>query len=178
MRSLPPVNAGSVPRTCSTVELVFNLLFASLFLNMPGVRRLFESAVIGPVVTMPFKFGPWWELLAAALIVNSLVQATMNAINLVRPDWSRLRAATLVATNGFLLIVAVYILRVRNFVTVADTVSHPARYAHATNELNELIVVTLLCLVLASAVTVVTNVRKLVRRLEVFPNVHQDAGAI
>ena len=111
------------------------------------------------------------------LILISLVHAMMNAINIARPDWSGLRAAILTVTQSFQLIVALYILRQYDFVRVADTVMHPAQYAAKAHALNVVVLVSLVCLALISAVTLASNVRKLVRRSKDLPSDQQNAGA-
>ncbi len=175
-RSLPPVQVQLVPLGCSITELAFNVLFAVLFLSLPGARRLFETGVIGPVVSLPFSFGSWWGVLITTLICTSLVQATMNAINIARPDWYGLRAGTLAATSSALFIAACYVLRHHDLVVVANTVNHAAQYAAKASALSEVVMLAMLGLAIVSLFTIVSNVGKLMRRPPALPSM-QKAGA-
>lgn len=176
-RSLPAVGAQRVPRSTSSVELVFNLLFVAWLAGVPAVRQLFDRTIMAPLLELPFRLGPWWQELVPALLVVALAHALMNCVNLIRPDCSDVRAGTFAVTHGVMLIVVCYVLRQHNFIMVSGAAGNAARYAEAANTLNWAVFIGLVCFALICAVTIVLNVRKLVFRTKALPDAHRDAEA-
>ena len=130
--TLPQLSEGGpVSQATSATELIVNAVIVLWLMNVAYVRDLFASLVLGPAAsklhTLPFGLAPVWKWGIVALLLASLFNAIVNATNLVRPDWTRLRAAYLTAANAVLLIVALLILRTRPLVvaTNARMVQHP-----------------------------------------------------
>jgi hypothetical protein len=176
-RTLPPVDAERVPLACSITELIFNLFFVAFFLNLPGVRTLFETGFVGPVIGAHFALGKWWGIMLPTLIGASLVNALVNIINIARAEWWRLRAAGFVLIHAVLLVVSIFVLRMDDFVRVTGSVTQPAHYAAVASTLSGVVLVTLLCLAVLSVIKIVTNTRKLLARPPGLANVAHDAKA-
>ncbi|MDQ6768018.1 MAG: hypothetical protein M3Z41_09455 [Candidatus Eremiobacteraeota bacterium] len=181
-RSLPAATETQrVPRASSTLELVFNLLFAAWLLNIPGIRHIADYATLGGAAAqlyVPFKLWPWWHQMLPALLVATLAHAAVNSVNLVRPDWFRARAGTMIVTHGFLFVVLCLILRQRTFVAVADGVNHAAQYADAANVLNGVVFIGLIGFAVINLVMIAVNVRTLLQRTNrSFPNPTGNAQA-
>lgn len=120
-RSLPPiVRARPIPRYQSIVELVFSGLFVLWLLGVPWIRVAAGYVFLGPgiayIASLPFKLGPWWHQLSLALVAALCVHIALDIIMLLRPDWIRLRAAVVLATNGFLLVMICLSLRASPYI--------------------------------------------------------------
>jgi hypothetical protein len=167
-RSLPAVAQGTpqVPRLQSIFEAVFNTIFVLWLLGIPGVREAIASLGLGTgiayVATLPYTIGPWLNELILAVLLLSIMHLVLNVFNLIRPDWARLRAGTMIATNGFLLVVLISLLRTSAFVGVAS--GHPVaeRYLQALPVLNRTAFGCLVLFAVICAVTVFNNVRRMI----------------
>jgi len=176
-RTLPPVDAQRVPLACSITELIFNLFFVAFFLNLPGVRTIFETGFVGPVIGTHFAMGKWWGIMLPTIIGASSINAVVNVVNIVRPEWMRLRAAAFVFIHAALLVVCIISLHMDDFVRLAGPLAHPAHYAAVAGELSGIVLVTLLCLAAVSIIMIVINTRKLMLRTQAFATVTRDAEA-
>jgi hypothetical protein len=169
-RSLPPViKERPIPRYQSIIELIFYCIFVLWLLGVPWIRYAAGYMLLGPgiayMASLPFKLGPWWHQLSLTLISVSLVHIALNGFALVRPDWVRLRAAVMVATNGLLFVVICFILWVQPSVLIVANGSAHARYAHdVLHVLNSTAFGVLVLFGLISIGTIVDNIRRLLRQ--------------
>lgn len=170
-RSLPPVKDLTwVPRFTSAFDLVFNLLFVLFVFDVVPVRQLVGYMLLGPglayVTSTPLTFMAWWHTLIAALVVVAFINIAVDAINLARPQWGKLRMGAAVVTNAFQFIVMCVILRAHPYVTVAQGVAHPERYQDAANAINGALFATFTIWAIIAAVTVSVNALRLRKQPE------------
>ena len=85
-------------------------------------------------------------------------------INLVRPQWPRLRTGAAVLTSVFLFIIMCLILKVHPYVAVAPGVAHAERYQAAANALSETLFAVFIAWAIIAAVTAIVSALRL-RRL-------------
>jgi hypothetical protein len=165
-RTLPAVVADRIPRFQSALELSINGLFALWLSGTPMIRELAQSTPLGPGIEylggLPFSL-PWLHRLVVALFFAAVLQAALNAVNLVRPDWFRLRAWVLTVTSAFLFIVVASILSsgLWTVVTPGPGSSHVADIMDTAKILNWVAVGTLAAACLGFVLTVALNIRYL-----------------
>src|SRR5579872_447655 len=165
-RSLPKTfSTSKIPRAQSIFDLTFNLIFASWLLDVPGIRHMVAYLLIGPAVKYmdsgPFRVTDWWHLLLPALLILSLGNIALSCINLVKPDWLKVRASVFLAESAFMLIIYSIILKVRPFVVVTHSAQHRADLVAAASVLNELVFYSVAIGVLVCVVAIGVNVRLL-----------------
>jgi len=170
-RSLPPLkDADWVPRLSSAIDLIFNLVFILWVLDVVPVRKLIGYMVLSPgsayVTATPFALTAWWHILVSALIAVALTNVAIDAINLARPQWARLRMGAAVLTNAFQFIVMCVILSAHPYVTVARGVAHPERYQSAAEALSATLFVTFIVWAIIVATSAIVNALRLRRQPE------------
>jgi hypothetical protein len=162
-KTLPPVHTQRVPRATSAFELAFSLLYIWCLVHIAGIGQL-TAAATAHKGAIPFALGPWWHQLIVPFIIVSIAQVMLDVILLARPDWGRLRAATMVVTHSFMGIVVAFVTTEPIFVSVAPGMSHPEAYASAATALNATVLIALRCFVAICVVVVVMKIRELIRR--------------
>ena len=165
-RSLPPVKDSTwISRFTSAFDLVFNLVVVLWVLDVVPVRQLIGYVLLGPglarVTATPFALAAWWHILVPALVAVALINIAIDAINLARPQWARLRTGAAVLTKTFQFIVMCVILSAHPYVTVARGVAHPERYQPAAEALSATLFVTFMVWAIIAAVTAIVNALRL-----------------
>jgi hypothetical protein len=166
-RRLPRVRqARLVSRTTLVWELIWNLAFVSWLLDVPGVRHAAWYGMVGPAstATIPFALTPAWRPFIVALLLMAILMIAVDSINLVRPEWTRLRAAMLVIANASIAIVLGFVLQSHALIVPADDVKHIARYQEAAASLNSIAYGTLVAWAVISALVALSSLRPLLRR--------------
>jgi hypothetical protein len=166
-RKLPPVRAERpVSRTSAIVEAVFNVAFLSWLLDVPGVRHAVWYGMTGPASdsAIPFALTPAWHPILVALIAIAVATIAQDCINLIRPEWTRLRAWTLAVTNALIVIVIYFVLQAQPLIVPADGVKNLATYQEGAATLNTAAYSTLLVWAVIAALIALFNVRALLRR--------------
>jgi hypothetical protein len=167
-KTLPPVPAQHVSRATLAFELGFNLFFIWCLLHVADISHAVATVLSGNgTASLPFALGTWWQHLIVPFLVATMAFVLLDIVLLARPDFSRLRAATVAVTHAFLAIVVGFVLTGGTFVMVATGVHHPERYANAAAALNGAASLTLACFVAICIVVVIINVRKLMRRPDI-----------
>ncbi len=166
-RKLPRIQTG---RPISRVQTIFELVFQTVALfwliDVPGVRSAVWRMMTGPgsAIAIPLSMTQVWQQLFAALIIVSLIIIAADCINLIRPEWTRLRAAVMVLTNTFLVVVLCLILQSHTLVVPAASVRNLAQYQDAATALNAVVFYSFAIWAVIAAVIAIVNVRVLVRR--------------
>jgi|ERR1700694_2167664 len=169
-RALPPAGQRKVPILQSIFELIFSLIFLSWLLDVPGTRAFFFG-LLGPgragLQYGPFKLAESWHTILFALGTVAAVQIVVSIVNIVRPDWVRLRAAVLVGINAFLaLALGSTLLRGQPYVLLADTAKHTGDYVNVAVALNGVVVAMFIAWVIIDVILVIVNVSLLLQREE------------
>lgn len=166
-RSLPKsFSTHKISRAQSIFDLIFNLIFASWLLNIPGIRHMVAYLLIGPAVKYthagPFQVTDWWHILLPALLGLSAANVVVGCINLVKPDWIKVRAAIFLAESAFMLVVYSIIVKVRPFVVLSTSARHSADLVSAASVLNMLVLYSIVIGVLVCLVAIGVNLRQLI----------------
>lgn len=164
-RSLPRPSDRRIPRAQTVLELAFSLAAILFVLNVPGVRHVLGSILVGPaaayVTGTPFAFAPATQVLYGALLVGWVAILLQDLILLARPDWTRLRAGTLTAQSAVTLLAILWVLPAHTFVIVNGGASQLAQYGATAQALNQVAHLSLIVVAALCVLTIVLNVRAL-----------------
>jgi len=124
-RDLPKLRQQRKPfsRTQNFVELFFNANFVVWWLavgHYPHTFFGFASELFRPAAGLGAYY---WPMLGVALV--NIAQQITNAF---RPQWTWLRPATLFATNGTLVVLFGFLLRIKPLVVLQEPYAHVDRY--------------------------------------------------
>jgi hypothetical protein len=122
-----------VSRVESVFGLVFGVVFVIWWLEMPRYAHVLFASGSGEISLNPALRS--WYLPALVPIMVVIVQ---QSINLVRPQWTWLRALALLASDSIALVIFVSVARISPYTIPAGRLSDP-KYAHAFVALNQVI---------------------------------------
>lgn len=163
-----PVPQGAVPisRLSTGVDMFFNALFLSWVMDLPGVRNTFWHLASGgvPAALAPFSLAPIWHTVLNAFVAIAVARIMQGCINLIRPDWTRLRAGTLFFTHLVTLAVSGFALQAHAYVFVSGPTSDPARYATVAQALDTIFFWCFAAAIVVAAVSAVFQLRVLLQR--------------
>jgi MFS family permease len=122
-----------VPRAESIFGLIFSVLFALWWLGLPRYGIL----VFGAVTT--FSVNPALHAYYLPLLIPTLLLIVQQCINLFRPQWTWLRAFSMVVADAISLGIVVAAARIYPFVIFTETGKNAADWAHASVVVNQVI---------------------------------------
>jgi hypothetical protein len=166
-RKLPvPQGAAPISRLSTGLDMFFNALFLSWVMDLPGVRSTFWHFASGgtPAALAPFALAPIWHTVLNAYVAIAVARILQGCVNLIRPDWTRLRAGTLFFTNLVTVAVSALALKAHVYVFVGGPTPDPARYATAAQALNAIAFWGFATAVVVAGVCAVFQLRVLLQR--------------
>jgi len=139
-RKLPAVNQRLVARSQSISELITNVLVMVWLLSSPWTRHALFYLTLGPAANEPFNWpfhlGLIWQQIIMPVIALFVLDALLNCVNIVRPDWFALRAYLHAAINAGFLAIAAVLLATPTLVTVSPIAHHTAHLLAAAGSLD------------------------------------------
>jgi hypothetical protein len=120
--------------------------------------------ILGPAAAF-IKPAPIWHQLYWPIVVVALAGMAQAGVNLLHPDWVRLRTAYQVLSNGMWLVILFFLLRAGNWIVVPETAgASAASYQRTAVVLNQCLRYTLIGLSVVAAYAVFRHLRRLFRR--------------
>lgn len=162
-RSLPSLpKKPQVRRSESIFGFVASAVYVIWLLAVPYYPYL----IFGPAASV-LKLTPLWHRFYLPVVVLALGGLAQTAVNLARPDWTWLRAATRLVSNVVVLIILRFILdKTYPFVTaIADTGSTGTRYEMLAATVNVFIALALAGAVIGLSIAVLFNAWSCLREL-------------
>jgi len=159
-RKLPAVVKHQKPsfRMQNLFELFFNANFVVWWLAIgyyPHTFFGFASELFKPAAGLGIYY---WPILALAFM-NLAQQIT----NVVRPQWTWLRPATLVVTNGLFAVMLSFILKIQPLVVLKPPYTDVARYIEAAGIVNTAVWWTLTGILIAVSIACAVYAYQIVR---------------
>jgi hypothetical protein len=135
-RKLPRVvqSKQRVSRVESIFGLVFSILYVIWWLSLPRY-----GIVVFGAVTPSFSVNPALRAYYLPMLIPTLLLVMQQCANLFRPQWTWLRAFSMVVADAISLAIVVAVARIYPFVTFAATGKNAADQAHAIVILNQVI---------------------------------------
>jgi hypothetical protein len=152
-------NGQRVPK----LESISQFIASAVFLVWLKAAQKSPFLIFGPAAAI-FRLAPVWHqvfLPSMLIILLGMVQA---AVNLLRPDWVRLRSAARVGGGAITLMVVYFLVKAREWVVLANpggSVGHD--YRHAMEIVNQTILYSLLSAGVIVIVLLLRDVWRLVR---------------
>jgi hypothetical protein len=111
------------------------------------------------------KPAPIWHQLYWPIVALALAGMTQAGMNLLRPDWVRLRRVYQLLSNAMWLVILFFLLRAGSWIVILQTSGSSAEdYRRTTVILNECLLYTLIGLSVVGAYAVSHELRRLFRR--------------
>ena len=148
--------AGDTWRRFQSVAQIATLLVLLLWL---WLVRDHPALLLGPAADT-YQLGPIWREVALPIVLIFLLFIAQGVVNIVRPDWRRLRLATSMALDVAGLAVLVYVLRADNWIVLA----HPnGAGGEALSAINTYVYYSLWLVVVVSIIVTLRDGWKLLR---------------
>jgi len=103
-RSLPSLAKRTQVRRS---ESIFGLVAGTIYIIWLLAVPYYPFLIFGPAASV-LRLTPVWRQFYIPVIVLALGGLAQSAVNLVRPDWTWLRAATRLVSNVVVLIILIY----------------------------------------------------------------------
>jgi hypothetical protein len=144
----------------SRMESVSQIIALCIFLVWLRTVRSVPFLILGPAAAF-LKAAPVWGQFYVPIVVLTLATMAQSVVNLIRPDWVRLRYLTRVGSHVVGLIIIFLLLRAGSWVVPTSDAS--AGYQHAAVISNQVISWCLLAAIPMTLVLLVQDLRRLVR---------------
>ncbi|HEX4604044.1 MAG TPA: hypothetical protein VH724_08640 [Candidatus Angelobacter sp.] len=164
-RKLPRVverkqRASRVSRVESVFGLVFSIIFAIWWLNLPR----YGHWLLGPADGM-IAMNPALRAYHLPFLVPTLILIVQQCINLFRPQWTWLRAIALLVANAATLGVVQSAINHYPYVMLAQGVKDAARYAEAEFIVNQVFLWSFVCAVIGISIALIVHAFQTIREL-------------
>jgi hypothetical protein len=144
--------------TNSFAGLVAGVVFALWWV---AVGR-FPSLIIGPGAEV-FKLAPAWKSVYLWILLLALAGTVKSSIDLLRPQWTRLRVAMALVLTGGGVTVMLFLQKAGDFVVRADASQRVAGYDRVMTIINDSMFWVLAFAIAISVLVMVLEVRRIVR---------------
>jgi len=144
----------------SRMESVSQIIAMCISLAWLRVVRSVPFLILGPAAVF-LKAAPVWGQFYVPIVVLTLATMAQSAINLIRPDWVRLRYVARVGSHMVGLIIIFLLLRAGSW--VVPTADASAGFQHAAAISNQVIFYCLLVAIPMTLVLLVRDAGRLIR---------------
>jgi hypothetical protein len=147
------------------VQALFELIFTSIFvfswLALPSVSR----AMLAPLTDV-FRLSPVVHEYYVPILLLGLATIAQQCVTLARPQWSWVRPAVLLITNGIGLVMLVSLLTTPGpYISLAHPATDFSRYGQALGIVNTVFFFSMVAMALGSLISVIVYGFKLFREL-------------
>ena len=162
-RKLPRVNQRKqqkVSRVESIFGLVFSIIFALWWLGLPQ----YGHWLMGPADAL-LSINPALRVYHLPFLIPTLVLIVQQCVNLVRPEWTWLRAVAMLVANIVSLVIVQSALGHYPYVILSQGVTETASRVDAQSIVNQVIWWSLICCVIAIWIAVMVHAFQTIREL-------------
>lgn len=161
-RKLPRVSKRK--ERVSRVESVFGLVFSILFVIWWLSLQRYGHVLFGPGAGF-LSLNPALRAWYFPAIVPTIVLIVQQCINLVRPQWTWLRAASLLLADTISLVIVASVARIRPFVLLAETGKDAAQHAQAVFIVNQVILWSFVSAAVGISIALIVHAWQTVREV-------------
>jgi hypothetical protein len=174
-RKLPRVarRKDRVSRVESVFGMAFSILFVVWWLGLPRYRHLMFGPAAG-ILSLNPALRAWFY----PAIVPTLVLIVQQCINLFRPQWTWLRAASMFLAEAIMLLIVAAVARIHPFVLLAETGTGAAQHARAVLIVNQIILWNFIGAAVGVCIALVVHAYQTVRELRRFTKGPRNGVAV
>jgi hypothetical protein len=161
-RKLPRVarRKDRVSRVESVFGLAFSILYIAWWLTLPR----YGHVIFGPIAGF-FSLNPALRSWYLPVLVPTCIVMLQQCINLLRPQWTWLRAAALCLADAIALFIFISISRVHPYLIPARNTSLDSQHTQALVVLNQVLAWSILCIILSICIAVIVHGYQTIREL-------------
>jgi len=152
------------PKRVSTFDSIAQFVALGVTIGWLRVAQHAPFMILGPAAAF-IKPAPIWHQFYWPIVTVALAGMAQAGLNLLRPDWVRLRTAYQLLSNFMWLVILLFLLRAGNWIVILQTPGMSAEsYQRTVVVLNQCLLYTLIGLSVAAAYAVFRHLRRLFRR--------------
>jgi len=149
-----------VSRVESVFGLVFSIVYIAWWLSLPRYGALIFGSIAGFFSLNPALHAWYLPLLAPPSIV-----AVQQCVNILRPQWTWLRAAAQLLSDSIALFIFVALAKFHPYLIPAGTANLDAQHTQALVKLNQAISWSILCVIIGICIAAIVHAYQTVREL-------------
>ncbi len=149
-----------VSRVESVFGLVFSIVYIAWWLSLPRYGALIFGPIAGFFSLNPALYAWYLPLLAPPSIV-----AVQQCVNILRPQWTWLRAAAQLLSDSIALFIFVALAKFHPYLIPAGTANLDAQHTQALVKLNQAISWSILCVIIGICIAAIVHAYQTVREL-------------
>jgi hypothetical protein len=172
--------SGSEPVRVSALDSVAQFVALGVTIGWLRAAQRAPFMILGPAAAF-IKVAPIWHQFYWPIVAIALAGMAQAGINLLRPDWVRLRTAYQMLSAAMWLVISLLLLRAGNWIVVPEAGGPLAdSYHHTAIILNQCLTYVLIGVSMVAAYGVFHHLRRLVRRAQTpsSSSVPHERGAI
>jgi hypothetical protein len=151
-----------VPARVSTLDSIAQFVALGVTIGWLRVAQHSPVMILGPAAAF-IKPAPIWHQFYWPIVALALAGMAQAGINLLRPDWVRLRTAYQLLSNFMWLVILFFLLRAGSWIVVPET-AVTGSYQRTAVVLNQYLRYILIGLSVVAAYAVFLHLRRLFRR--------------
>jgi len=145
------------PQQVRRSESAFGLIFGAVYIAWLLAIPYYPYLILGPAASA-LRLSPAWHRFYIPVLVLGFAGLVQAGVNLARPGWTWLRAATRLASNGVALVIVNSLLRTYPFVVaVADTGTNAGRSETLAAIANTMVLLALVGLAIGLSIAVLVH---------------------
>ena len=148
----------------SRVESVFGLVFSILFVIWWLSLSRYGDVIFGPIAGF-FSLNPALRVWYLPVLAPTCIVMVQQCINLFRPAWTWLRAATLLLADSVALFIFISVAKIHPYLILVDNAHADAQHAQALVILNQVLSWTLLAAVAGILISLIVHAYQTIREL-------------
>lgn len=163
-RNLPrPEQPNDIKRWSVAIDLAANVCAFAVILDVFGVRRMVLSTLANAssgAAAHTFELAPVLQHYVSPLLAVVITSIVIDVVNLLRPDWGRLRAVVRIGMHVTMSWMALALLFTRQLVLLAPGAAHTKGMIHATAALNDIVLACLVVFPFIAAYEIYRDVQR------------------
>ncbi|HZE79509.1 MAG TPA: hypothetical protein VE604_01330 [Candidatus Polarisedimenticolia bacterium] len=148
----------------SRVESIFGLAFSILFIVWWLSLSRYGQVIFGPIAGF-FSLNPALRVWYLPVLVPTSIVMLQQCVNLLRPQWTWLRAAALSLSDCVALFIFVSVAKIHPYLIPAENANLDAQHTKALVILNQVLSWTILCIIAGICIAVIVHAYQTVREV-------------
>lgn len=157
-RMAPPKNR------VSRVESVFGLVFSIVFIVWWLSLSRYGHVIFGPIAGF-FSLNPALRAWYLPMLAPTCIIALQQCVNLLRPQWTWLRAAAMFLADSIALFIFASVARIHPCLVAARNAALDTQHTQALVKLNQVLSWSILCVIVGICIVAIVHAYQIVREL-------------